>query len=461
MGESGTRRDGEGATGASGGKRTSASRQYVLLACGCLLALTLLATSYLQSSLGLKALDEVLGQSARLDRVDRLQMLMVDAETGVRGYLLSGEPVYLEPYEQAAALLPEAIAQIRRDMAGRPAEHDRVDALATLVNAKLQAMAEAVARRTMEGLQRDDQVGKILMDEARNQLADLRGLINEDIAHSIQVSTGGFRLTRAIGIMLALGSLALLLALFAVMRRQNLLRGRLAELLRTENARLEAQVAARTVELSQLARYLTMAREAEKESLARELHDELGSLLTAAKLDAGWMRRKLPPELREQWHDRIERLLQTLSSGIALKRRLIDDLRPPLLKDLGLIEALRALCEDFGMDREIRVSCELPQAADDIDEEHALAIFRIVQEAFTNVRRYARAASVGLKVERRGDQIRIEIRDDGVGFDPAHLAGDRHGLAGMRHRVQTYAGRFEIDSSPGRGTRILAELPLF
>ena len=127
--------------------------------------------------------------------------------------------------------------------------------------------------------------------------------------------------------------------LFAVMRRQNLLRGRLAELLRTENARLEAQVAARTTELSQLARYLTVAREAEKESLARELHDELGALLTAAKLDAGWMRRKLPPELREQWHERIERLLHTLSSGIALKRRLIDDLRPPLLKDLGLIEA--------------------------------------------------------------------------------------------------------------------------
>ena len=93
-------------------------------------------------------------------------------------------------------------------------------------------------------------------------------------------------------------------------------------------------------------------------------------------------------------------------------------------------------------------------------QEHALAIFRIVQEAFTNVRRYARAGSVGLHVGREDGLVRIEVRDDGIGFDPTQLASDRHGLAGMRHRVQTYAGRFEIDSSPGRGTRIVAELPL-
>lgn len=435
-------------------------RQHVLLACGCALALTLLVSSYLQSSLGLASLDEVLTQSSQVDHMDRLQLLLVDSETGVRGYLLTGEPVYLEPFEASASQIDALAVQLRQDFADKPGMQAQLEALLTLVDAKQEAMSEAVARRTLEGEQDNDLVGKILMDEARGQIGKLRASLLADVGDSIGTAQGRFRLTRGIGIALATGSLVLLLALFAVMQRQTELRERLARQLETENSRLERQVAQRTRELSNLARYLSIAREAEQARLARELHDELGALLTAAKLDASWIRRKLPEELREAWSSRLDRLQQTLTSGIALKRRIIDDLRPPLLKDLGLVEALRALAEDFAMGQEVEVSIELPEDASPFDEEHALALFRIAQEAFTNIRKYARAKAVDVSLRVADGRALLCIADDGIGFDPAVLASDRHGLAGMLHRVQTYAGRLDIDARPGAGTRITAEIPL-
>ncbi|MCB1954650.1 MAG: CHASE3 domain-containing protein [Rhodocyclaceae bacterium] len=434
--------------------------QHVLLACGCALALTLLVSSYLQSSLGLEALDEVLTQSAQVDHMDQLQLLLVNSETGVRGYLLTGEPVYLEPYEAAIPEIDTLVERIRADFSDKPTMLDELEALLGLVRAKQEVMGEAVARRTLEGEQDNDLAGKILMDEARQQIGALRANLLSDVTQSIIGSKERFKLTRGIGIALAGGTLLLLLALFAVMQRQAELRNRLTDLLATENSRLDRQVRQRTAELRRLARYLTNAREAEQARLARELHDELGSLLTAAKLDTGWIRRKLPDDLREAWKSRLDRLQETLTSGIALKRRIIDDLRPPLLKDLGLVEALRALAEDFAMGNEITVDIVLPDDASAFDEERSLTLFRIAQEAFTNIRKYANARNVTLSLVIANDQARLEVTDDGVGFNPQGLASDRHGLAGMLHRVQTYAGRFSVESSPGNGARIVAEVPL-
>ena len=434
--------------------------QHVLLACGCALAITLLVTSYLQSSQGSNALDEVLRQSAQVDHVDRLQMQLVDAETGVRGYLLSGDAVYLEPYERAIGALDDAIANLREDFADKPADHGRLEQFIALVRAKQQAMADAVAERTLIGEQDEDLLGNVLMDEARQQIYALRASLLADVGRSIESSKRRFGLTRIVGIVMATGSLLLLLLLFAVIQRQSELRERLAAMLENENSRLERLVAARTDDLSKLARHLAVAREDEQARLARELHDELGSLLTAAKLDASWIKRKLPAELQVAWQDRLDRLQQTLTSGIALKRRIIDDLRPPLLKDLGLVEALRALCEDFALGNEIAVDAELPESSDEVDEERALTIFRLAQEAFTNIRKYSRARHVRLLLVCDQHVARLEIVDDGVGFDPQEVASDRHGIAGMLHRVQIYAGSFAVESAPGAGTRVMAEIPI-
>ena len=158
--------------------------------------------------------------------------------------------------------------------------------------------------------------------------------------------------------------------------------------------------------------------------------------------------------------ERFERLLTTLDSGIALKRRIIDDLRPPLLQDLGLVAALRTLGEEFARSSGIRVTLDLPDTDLDLPPESSLALFRIAQESLTNIRRHAQARSVRLSLELSREHMILRVEDDGVGFDASHTQHRRHGLAGMRHRVQMFFGEFAIDSRPGAGTRVTATLPL-
>lgn len=439
---------------------TLGKRHHVLFALGMAFVITLLVTNTTQSSMGLEAVDGIRSQSEQIDSVEHLLLRLLDAETGVRGYLLTGEPVYLEPYESATTALPKAIERVRQTFANRPSDQQRVTTLLALVDAKREAMSEAVARRTLVGAQSNDLVGRVLMDETRQHIGKLRDELAGEARASLEQSKSRFGLSRTLGNVFATCTMLLMLAVFSGTRRELELRERIATLQASEKRRLEDQVALRTAELSDLARYVNNAREAEKQRLARELHDELGALLTAAKLDAGWMGRRLPPELRAQWQERLDRLQRSLSEGIALKRRIIDDLRPPLLNEMGLIEAMRAMCEDFALGNELDVEVTLPDSIAGIDEERSLALFRIAQEAFTNIRKYAKAKWVGLSLSSNDELVTITISDDGIGFDVAGTALDRHGIAGMRHRVQTYAGRFTVESAPGQGTRIRAEIPL-
>jgi protein-histidine pros-kinase len=252
--------------------------------------------------------------------------------------------------------------------------------------------------------------------------------------------------------------LLLVLAIAQKQKKQELLE-RIQHMLEAENERLERDVRLRTKELTNLATYLTEIRESEKQHLARELHDELGALLTAAKLDADWIERSLPPETRALVAQRMARLRQSLIGGITLKRRITNDLRPALLHDLGLIEALRALIEEFRRGEEIGIKADLPEAEPELSEAISLSLFRIVQEAFTNIRKYAQARHVGLSLRLTPTTIELTIEDDGVGFDLESPKVARHGLAGIKHRVFTHAGELDVRTAPGSGVTIRVVLP--
>lgn len=443
---------------AAGRYDVSRKWSYVLLVTGCAIALTLLLVSHYQSSLGLQTLKELGTQTEKTGQLDHLQILLAEAETSVRGYLLTSELVYLESYERTAPKIDEAIDQLHINFA----RHRSVDvaALTMLVRAKWKVMSEAVARRALGEATPGDMVGKILMDEVRGQLAQLRDEVVSEGRAIVASSSERFRLAQQVGAALALIALILLLILFAVVQRQFALRKRVAEMLASENERLETQVRERTMELRHLARSITNAREDEKARLARELHDELGALLTAAKLDADWIARKLPDNTQETHLPRINRLQRTLAEGIAIKRRIIDDLRPPLLKELGIIEALRALASDGPLEHGAQVETDLPGSAAGIDSQRALTLFRIAQEAFTNAHKYANASHLKLSLKIDGRAAHLSVADNGRGFVPTKRSRKRHGIDGMEHRVQAYGGRFVIRSAPGEGTTVSASIPL-
>ncbi len=449
------------ATASRKSRFSSRAWPHVLLAGGVALVITLLVTSYLQSSLGFKALAALSEQANRLQRIDQLQIVLVDAETGVRGYLLTGDGVYLAPFDTATKSLAKSFEDVRKDFLDMPEYQSRVSELSSRITENHKGLAEAIARRQAGDAPDFKLNDQNFMNEMRKEIADLRKALVDEGQRGIDQSTSRFGMARTVGIAMAIATMLLLVALFSVLQRQTKLRERITEMMVGENARLEKQVRARTVELRALARYLANAREFEQARLARELHDELGSLLTAAKLDASTIARKLPAAERGAIQQQLDRLQQTLTEGIALKQRIIDDLRPPLLKDLGLIAALESLCSEGILDTDIEVDCRLPDDVSAIiDDERALALYRIAQEAFTNIRKYSDATQAKLELKIIDKRATIEVTDNGRGFDPNAIPGGHHGIDGMTHRVQTYAGEFVLDSCPGKGTRIRAVIPL-
>jgi signal transduction histidine kinase len=227
--------------------------------------------------------------------------------------------------------------------------------------------------------------------------------------------------------------------------------------LQAERDRLEDEVRNRTADLTELARHLQTAREDERQRLARELHDELGALLTAAKLDAARIKPRLA-NLAPEATERLAHLTATLNSGIALKRRIIEDLRPSSLSNLGLVAALEILLREFATRSEIKVVDDLAPVS--VSDAAQLTIYRLVQEALTNVVKYAKASEVSVTLQPSGDGgAVISVRDNGVGFDTSQPKLARHGLIGMRYRVEADGGTMRLESSPGRGTLIEATLP--
>lgn len=434
---------------------------WLLLALGCLLVLSLLGLGRLHSQFGVQAMHSAQVYKEQIDRLDRLLALQLDAETSVRGYLLSGaKAVYLEPYDNSQRALDPLLAAMDQDFPPGHPDRAEFDTLMQRIAAKRALLADTLhGRRAMDpGPPGQGGPGMQLMDGIRDGIADLRARLETRNRQLVDESIARFNDIRHTVTLLALGALGLIVALFAVQQRQARLRARIADLLEHENVVLESTVARRTRELSDLASYLTDTREAEKAHLARELHDELGALLTAARLDAGWLLRSLGSDVGPDIRARFQRLIDTIGSGIMLKRRIIDDLRPPLLQGLGLVEALRALADDLR--GEFELALQLPDHDLSCPEEQSLALFRIAQEAITNIRKYADARRLELGLTLDGPDIRLWIADDGCGFDPASPQLHRHGLAGMQHRVQMFRGEFTLDSAPGRGTWVAVRMPL-
>ncbi|APR87882.1 Sensory box histidine kinase [Minicystis rosea] len=231
------------------------------------------------------------------------------------------------------------------------------------------------------------------------------------------------------------------------------------EELRSLSDRLEERVQEKTAELRALAAHLETARESERAHIARELHDELGQELTAARYTMAYVRPRYARDPHSIGAD-LEAIDEQLARTAAVTRAIMMDLRPRVLDDLGLVAAVEWLARR-AEDR-MGLSCDLDLPPDrdlDLDPRLVIAAFRIVQESLTNAGRHAQAARVELTLRCDDARLLISVGDDGVGFEP-HLARGGYGLIGMRERVRALHGELSIESAPGQGTRVLARLPL-
>lgn len=263
--------------------------------------------------------------------------------------------------------------------------------------------------------------------------------------------------TQAAVIFLALLAVGLLIALSRLLAA-DAVRGEAQRAASERHAKdLESLIEARTRELSALSTHLQKLSEKEKAELARNLHDELGGLLTAAKMDLSWLQSRVPqPALQE----RLAQLGAVLDEAMDLKRRVVEDLRPSLLDHFGLPTALRAYVDAACAKAGLRTQLELPDDGAPMPKETAIALFRIAQEGVTNIIRHAGARSVTLIFVVERDVCRLSLSDDGCGFEAADPKFRwSHGITGMRQRVRTLSGQFEIESTPGSGTTLRVTIP--
>ena len=227
----------------------------------------------------------------------------------------------------------------------------------------------------------------------------------------------------------------------------------------TEKTKAETLLKKSYEDIRELASHLQDVREEERAHIAREIHDELGQQLTGLKMDIAWLgrRKDIGEEQRDQ---KIREILTFLDGTVNTVRKLSAELRPSILDDLGLVEALEWWSNEF--EKRAGITCSFRRPAQPLETPSGISIglFRIYQESLTNVARHANAKSVAASLEAQNEQLVLKITDDGKGFDTSGIGHKKTlGLLGMRERTLMMGGSYAIKSQPGKGTTVTITTP--
>ncbi len=434
-----------------------------LLLIGFLIGLFFLAAAG-QSRLN-AANERVHDSQLRQQALSEFIALMTDAESGQRGYLLTGEISYLQPYTEAVANVEAALDRVHEAYGGSDDSREFHE-LRILTGKKLGELDDTLALFKKRGpapavnIVRTD-VGKRTMDEIARIVGAMRLAESRELSSATAQWQSDFRMSRwvsAAGVILNIGLVLLASRLvYGDMHR----RARQSANLRDQKLELERQVDARTRELTALSTHLQGVSEQEKSALARELHDELGSLLVAARMDLSWLQQRLPTT-DASIETRFKRIHESLSAGVDLKRRVVEELRPTLLDNMGLFAALRWQFKETCRRAGLQCTETIPEEEPKFDPDASIGVFRIAQEALTNILKHAQAKSADLTIGIAADTFMLRVSDDGRGIAPTRLLAitSHHGLASMRHRIAALGGSWEMTSPAAGGTVVLAVIPL-
>jgi signal transduction histidine kinase len=433
-----------------------------LLLIGFLVGLFFLAAAG-QSRLN-SANERVHASELREQALSEFIALVTDAESGQRGYLLTGDTSYLQPYTEGVAKVEAALERVREAYGGKDDSREFQE-LRILTGKKLGELEDTLALFRRRGaapavnVLRTD-VGKRTLDEISAIVRNMLLVESRELAAATAQWQADFQMSRWVssaGVILNIGLVLLATQLvYGDMRR----RARQATNLRDQKQELEHQVDERTQELTALSTHLQGVSEQEKSALSRELHDELGGLLVAARMDLSWLQQRLPTN-DAAIEQRFKRIHESLSAGVDLKRRVVEELRPTLLDNMGLFTALRWQFKETCRRAGLECTETIPDSEPKFNPDAAIGVFRIAQEALTNILKHAEARSADLSIDMEGDHFVLRISDDGKGIPPNRIqTNTSHGLASMRHRIAALGGSWEVRSPSTGGTVVIALIPM-
>lgn len=405
-----------------------------------------------------RTLHEIAATGDARTRIQDLRQSVLAAQTAQRSYLLTESQKHLASYSKALNDMQAAFSFLQERYRPTPTQ--------TVVLTQLQGITEALVLQLDTTINQHDRGQPVVLEDGDDaHVESIRALSAELMnVEDRNASTGQYDVYQTLllsGIGVALLSAISLLALVMYLRQSFALERQQQDVQRiaqTERDQLEIEVRQRTAQLTELTHHLQSAREDERHRLARNLHDDLGALLTSAKLDAARIRSRLvAAATAPEALDLLAHLVATLNSGIALGRRIIEDLRPSALGTLGLVATLEILVGEYAEHAGLRVHSVLEPVS--LDENAELMVYRLVQEALTNISKHAKASEVWVNLGLRDGLVEVSVRDNGVGLNTQVKATSAYGLVGMRFRVEAEGGTLSVVSAPQQGTLIQVRIP--
>jgi signal transduction histidine kinase len=393
------------------------------------------------------------------------QAVIATAESGQRGYLLTGQTDYLQPYYRAMRSWRSEIDRLRNLTGDNPQRQRDLVELERWTAAAISRLEQTIQHTPQPGPSGSPDVAGT--DRATETMDRVRGIVEAMLAEEDaridalgREVLRGMWVTVGVALLTTIVTVAVLIGLNKLLQRYVWARAKAEQALVDANQHLNLLVEQRTAELTELSQHLIRVSEEEKASLARELHDTLGSNLTAINMDLNWIQRRMPEQARDV-RERMQRVLQLLADTVELKHAVIEGLRPSHLDNLGLAFAMRSHCREFSRRTGLPCEVDVHEDFDDLDPASAIAFYRIAQEALTNITKHAEASRVQMTLLREDQGVRLRIVDDGRGVAEGALAKPKsHGVVGMRERMRQLGGTFSVSrGAGGKGTVIEAYMP--
>lgn len=390
------------------------------------------------------------------------------AESAQRGYLLTRAPGYFQSYDSATLQMSRHLQTIdylllQANLATHPNIQTTLHRLVSSVSKKAAEMS--VSMDFAKKRQFDKALAVVKLDADNTETRNIAALSNL-FEHEVQVYREELadkrnqwrRVTRWFVMVGPLIFVGLVVLVIRRLLKELAEKADLHTRLSNENVAYEHNIRNLTTKLHGQALAAQTNIERERYQLARELHDELGSLLTAIKMDIAWVIKYLK-EIAPQVTEKLKKTNQYVDRGINFKREIVQNLHPSMIKSFGLIASLQNLIEEARVRNQWQMDVIMPEHALKMNETVSLIVYRLVQESLTNCSKYAKAQRVSVHLMHDEKTIKLEVSDDGLGFDVEALSTLTNGLNGMRNRAESIGGHYEMTSAPNQGVSIRVLLP--